>query len=164
MDHTLSSFPSGLPGSGLLLLRLLLASYVVGAGAAAAALGPGVTNVHDVVIGCYWVMTLLGGVLIATGLLTRVVQPVVALVELAAVAVQPWVSGYEGLVFGSWHAALLATGVAIGLTLLGPGAYSVDASMFGRREIVIRPHARERMAERSAGGLSPAYPGSNLKR
>lgn len=164
MDHTLSSFPSGWPGSGLLLLRLVLASYVVGSGAAAAALGPGATNAHDVVIGCYGVMTLVGGVLIAAGLLTRVVQLVVALVELAAVGVQPWVSGYEGLVFGTWHTALLATGVAVGLTLLGPGAYSVDASLFGRREIVIPPRARERMTKRPAAGLSPAYPGSNIKR
>jgi uncharacterized membrane protein YphA (DoxX/SURF4 family) len=35
--------------------------------------------------------------------------------------------------------AFLAAGVAAALVFLGPGAFSVDARLFGRREIVIPP-------------------------
>jgi putative oxidoreductase len=34
---------------------------------------------------------------------------------------------------------LLSESMAVGLALLGPGAFSIDARRFGRREIVIAP-------------------------
>lgn len=37
-----------------------------------------------------------------------------------------------------WWAPLADLTIAISLALLGPGAYSVDAHLFGRREIVLR--------------------------
>ena len=39
--------------------------------------------------------------------------------------------------------ALIIVIVAIGIALLGPGAYSVDSYLFGRREIVIPPRLPE---------------------
>lgn len=38
--------------------------------------------------------------------------------------------------------ALLAAVIAAAVVLLGPGAYSVDAHLFGRREIIIPPRAK----------------------
>ena len=164
MDHTLSSFPSGVPGSGLLLLRLVLAGHLLAAGASAAALGPGATPLHDIVLGSYGVMAVLCGALVAAGSLTRIVQTSVVIAELVAVAVYLSTPGYEVLVLGSWPAAVLATGIAAALGLLGPGAYSVDAVLFGRREVVIRPVAPHTMSTRAPADFSPAYPHANAKR
>jgi uncharacterized membrane protein YphA (DoxX/SURF4 family) len=164
MDHTLSSFPSGLPGSGLLLLRLVLAGYLLAAGASAAALGPGATTLHDIVLGSYGVMAVLGGALVVAGSLTRIVLTSAAVAELVAVAVHLSTPGFEVLVFGSWRAAILAAGIATALGLLGPGAYSVDAVLFGRQEIVIRPVAPHTRSGRAPADFSPAYPNANAKR
>jgi len=44
---------------------------------------------------------------------------------------------------GFW---MIVTAVAI--ALLGPGAFSLDGRLFGRREIVIRPHRVHRNRDR----------------
>ena len=44
---------------------------------------------------------------------------------------------------GARLVALIIVIVAIGIALLGPGAYSVDSYLFGRREIVIPPRLPE---------------------
>ena len=36
-----------------------------------------------------------------------------------------------------WQAHILEAGISFSLALLGPGAYSVDARLFGREEIII---------------------------
>jgi hypothetical protein len=43
--------------------------------------------------------------------------------------------------FSSRIACFLAMCIAIALVFLGPGAYSIDARRFGRREIVIPPRS-----------------------
>jgi uncharacterized membrane protein YphA (DoxX/SURF4 family) len=43
--------------------------------------------------------------------------------------------------FSSRIACFLAMSIAIALVLLGPGAFSIDARRFGRREIVIPPRS-----------------------
>jgi hypothetical protein len=40
-------------------------------------------------------------------------------------------------------AVLMMLVTAIGIALLGPGAFSIDGHLFGRREIVIPPRQRE---------------------
>jgi uncharacterized membrane protein YphA (DoxX/SURF4 family) len=46
-------------------------------------------------------------------------------------------------VFDSFLAMLLAATILVAVLLLGPGAFSVDARLFGRREIIIPPISRK---------------------
>jgi len=42
-------------------------------------------------------------------------------------------------VFDSKEAIVFAIAVLFGIVVLGPGAFSLDARLFGRREIIIPP-------------------------
>jgi uncharacterized membrane protein YphA (DoxX/SURF4 family) len=53
------------------------------------------------------------------------------------VGLRLWATGSAVTLVGSGIDDLLAVMMAISLALLGPGAYSVDARLFGRREITI---------------------------
>jgi uncharacterized membrane protein YphA (DoxX/SURF4 family) len=45
-------------------------------------------------------------------------------------------------VFDSFLPILLAATILVAILLMGPGAFSVDARLFGRREIIIPPISR----------------------
>jgi uncharacterized membrane protein YphA (DoxX/SURF4 family) len=54
--------------------------------------------------------------------------------------------GIEVMVFrlagnAEWRFFMLVCVIAIALAALGPGAYSFDAKLFGRREVVFRPRS-----------------------
>ena len=108
-----SSFPSGRPGIGLLLLRLAASVYLV--------------QQSRLFFDESWQMFSIGliaiasAALLAAGLLTPIAAALGALAVLLA--------------DGPAHAYLLVVSLAV--FLLGPGTYSVDARLFGRREIVI---------------------------
>jgi hypothetical protein len=111
------SFPGGAPGLGLLLLRMVL-----GIGA----LFSGITAFEA---GSPWFGTiaLITGAFLLAGFLTPLAAPVAAL-------------GASNIAYSQakWSLAP-AIVVAIAVALLGPGAFSIDARMFGRREIIIPP-------------------------
>jgi len=81
-----------------------------------------------------------GGVFLLVGLMTPFVAVLVAAVDIAAVLSliplpgQPLPDSYPAIV------NLIVLSIAI--SLLGPGAFSLDARMFGRREITI-PSSRD---------------------
>jgi hypothetical protein len=77
----------------------------------------------------------LGGMLVA-GLLTPLSGLAIALLAVAGVAGLAPVSDPAA-------AGVLPAAVAVAIALLGPGAYSIDARLFGRREIVVS-HAPRR--------------------
>jgi uncharacterized membrane protein YphA (DoxX/SURF4 family) len=54
------------------------------------------------------------------------------------------VNGFRAIRFGEdWPLPFLLVGVLAALAILGPGAYSVDAWLFGRRKLIIgRPPTR----------------------
>jgi hypothetical protein len=117
MQRLYSMFPLGMPGIGLVLLRISLASSLW--------LGPPADGQWHWDHVPFWIallltLSLLSGVLtpIASGLCL-----VVMCVELA----QQHVAQLQEVVPG----ALLA----VALLLLGPGAYSIDARLYGQRVI-----------------------------
>lgn len=83
---------------------------------------------------------LLGGLGLGAGLLTPFSGALTA-VYVLGVALS-WVPPPTQNLFANLLAAVLVAIVAIAVIFLGPGAYSLDARLFGRREIIIPPTAR----------------------
>ena len=79
------------------------------------------------------------------GLIAGFVTPFASLLSgfcVLAIALS-WLPGPPVGSLGVTLFTLLTLTTAIGIALLGPGAFSVDAVLFGRREIVIPPRAPE---------------------
>ncbi len=127
MQRLYSMFPRGLPGVALLLLRISVACGLL-------------LNVYgrrEELAAWLLVCSLLVAANLFIGLLT----PAVALLALAANLVIP-VSCSVG--FQSDGYIAMATINALALCLLGPGSYSFDAYLFGRRVINLTlPDERE---------------------
>ena len=80
---------------------------------------------------------LVGGALGAAGILTPITQVMSAAGGLVTLIDAMWVpTAVPGLDL-PWPLALMATAMAVSLMFLGPGAYSIDAFLFGRKEISI---------------------------
>jgi uncharacterized membrane protein YphA (DoxX/SURF4 family) len=115
-------FPPGGPGLGLLVLRISVAATFV----LIVANRTGMSSIHPLFVGA-----LVIALCLAIGFLTPYLSFVVcvyALVNLFGVSAH-----LDVLVLAS----LLLNSAA--LTLLGPGAYSIDARLFGRRVVVVPP-------------------------
>jgi hypothetical protein len=83
---------------------------------------------------------LIAGFLLMIGLLTPVVTFLVALSAAGvALALLPLCAPY---LFDSRLGETFAIANLLAVLLLGPGAFSVDARLFGRREIIIPPSHR----------------------
>ncbi len=118
MQRLYSTFAGGWPGVGLLCLRLV--------GAAAAlhyALDSRHLSVGAVTEGA-------AGLLLCAGLWTPIAGAV-----LAGVALWSLVSFSTG---DPWSQILLAT-MAAGLAMLGPGVWSIDTHLFGRKRLIREP-------------------------
>jgi putative oxidoreductase len=114
-----STFAHGSPGLGLLLLRLAvgvaLASHAVTALPSGPPVGPTVLNVLAGVV----------GILLLLGLWTPVAGTLLAVVASLSAVMHPS-DPWNGIFLGTLGAAL---------ALVGPGAWSVDAYLFGWRRI-----------------------------
>ncbi len=123
-----TNYPDGPLGAGLLVARAVLGLLFVLQGRCY--LNNGDTISLVVGVG----MLVLGG-LLAAGLLTCAVGIVgIAGGLMIAYSVLP---DCVSTLSRSNYALLLAGAILVELILSGPGAYSVDARLFGRREIVI---------------------------
>ena len=109
-----------------------------------AALLPGATDLPGGAIGIGGLVWVLFGACIAAGFLTTLVPLLLASSTLLAVAIHWWAAASAMTLVDLGFDGVLAVAMAISLALLGPGAYSIDARLFGRREITI-----PRLAQRS---------------
>ena len=85
-------------------------------------------------------LCLASGICLVAGLLTPVASTLTVLCSMGlALSWLPLPAHY----FFSEHFAIVNTiAMAIAIAVLGPGAFSLDSRMFGRREIVIPPSVR----------------------
>ena len=133
MQRWYRTFPRGLPGLGLLVLRVVIgAKFVVETSSCMLhpqGLKPGV-----------WLLCLLAlgiGTSFVLGFLTQLVAGISVLAGVAVCLSHPaWVSPFLNL------PRLDTIAVALAIVLLGPGAISLDAYFFGWRKIVIPPVAK----------------------
>ena len=114
-------FPGGWPGAGLLVLRLAVAIPLLLQGCSGFW---GAT--HD---GLFARFIAIGvGSLLLAGLWTPVAGTLQAIIE-------AWIIFGRG---GTPSIHLLLAALGVSLVMLGPGAWSVDARLFGRKRIDIR--------------------------
>ena len=121
LQRLFTMFPGGWPGAGLLLLRLIAAIPLLVEG------GSVFSGSHADGLCARYIAITIGSLLLA-GLWTPVMGALQAMMEL-------WTTFGRGGALGV-HVLLAAVGVS--LVMLGPGAWSVDARLFGRKRIDIR--------------------------
>src|SRR5580704_12758673 len=122
LQRLFSMFPNGLPGAGLLLLRLVCSSLVITTVIATFVEKPQTLLLIRESFACAAALLLLAG------LWTPIAGVAIAVLEL-------WTT--VSRTNGMENAVLLAT-LGAALAVLGPGSYSVDAKLFGRKRILIR--------------------------
>jgi hypothetical protein len=117
VQRQFSMFPRGAPGIALVVLRVAVAAALWTGGPLACLSPPGTT-----------VASILVGVPLCLGLLTPAAAVVCAALHVASLAC----SAPEQPV-----SAIVALANASALAMLGPGAYSIDCRLFGRRVFVV---------------------------
>jgi uncharacterized membrane protein YphA (DoxX/SURF4 family) len=125
LQRLFSTFPSSWPGVGLILLRLCLGIALVYFGIA------GLSNPSETIALAQNLIAAAGGIFLLAGLWTPVIGTLIGLDEV-------WIA----LLHDSprqehtWIHIFLAI-LALSVATLGPGAWSIDARLFGRKRFDI---------------------------
>jgi len=120
LQRLFTSFADGFPGAGILLIRLVAGGLLLCRGISAIG-----AEAHPALA----VLPLAGavaGLLILGGLWTPVVGVLAGVIEV-------WI-GLRGP--GSQSYALILATLAISLAMIGPGAWSIDARLYGRKQLL----------------------------
>jgi uncharacterized membrane protein YphA (DoxX/SURF4 family) len=131
LQRSFSTFPDGLPGVGLLLLRAAAGAALLFQGAAYLA------DSNDLRLATLGVafLTIASGALLLVGYLTPFAAIAAGLISVCGGF--SWLPAANLDLFENRLTAGLATVIAVSLACLGPGAFSLDARLFGRHEIII---------------------------
>lgn len=124
MRRLYSTFAGGWPGTGLLLLRLVVGSSLVARATLTLWGDPPPMNVTIPAV-----LLMAGGILLFVGLWTPIVGASIALIEICQMLALPG---------DKWVWLLLGTAGAA-LAMLGPGLWSIDARLFGWRRVEVPP-------------------------
>jgi putative oxidoreductase len=119
MHRLFSSFARGWPGIGLLLLRIASGGFLITYGVEKCRAGQ---PMGSLIVGLFAVAD---GALLATGLWTPIAGPLVILISTWGILVQQ----------EDAHAGILLAAIGAALALVGPGALSLDARLFGWKRI-----------------------------
>ena len=126
LQRLFSTFPSHVPGAGLLLMRLSL----------------GITLIHlstgsPAAISLAQIIGAAAGVFVIVGLWTPVTATLAALDQIWITFSFPYSQPS-----GDWIHILLAA-LCASVVMLGPGAWSIDARLFGRRRFPAHRNIKE---------------------
>ncbi len=124
MQRLFSSFADGWPGAGLLLLRLVIGGGLLydGIGLARSAFDTA-QMVPPILVAAFGAAAF--GAMLVVGLFTPVAG-------IMAAAAEVWIAfSHPG---NRWPQIGLA-GLCLSLVMIGPGAWSIDARLFGRKQI-----------------------------
>jgi len=136
LHRLFSAFPAGFPGIGLLLLRVVVGATLVGHGVLCLLSSERVTLL---VLVSFAVLSL-SGVCLLIGFLTPILS-LLACLENLGIAFS-WFPLQLLSPFESKLALAPVIAISAAIALLGPGAFSLDARLFGWKEIVIPPASR----------------------
>ena len=121
MQRLFSMFPNGWPGGGLLILRLAAGGLLL-------------TQVSAIFLpGAHWDVITPVSVGIAAGLLL-LIGLWTPLGCLLAVVAESWLALAGGI---APQPAVLLLAISVAIVMLGPGSWSFDAVLFGRRRLDI---------------------------
>jgi putative oxidoreductase len=123
LQRLFSTFANGWPGRGLLLLRSSVFAYLVYDAFAR----PLATPIEQPMLRF---LAAAAGVFLMVGLWTPVFGGLAAILELGLALSR----------LADFWPAVTVSAVAAGLAMLGPGAWSFDARLFGRERISIQRH------------------------
>jgi putative oxidoreductase len=120
VQRLFSTFPNSWPGAGLLILRLAAGFSLV---AVVGAIPDDLGETAALFLRC---ASLVVAVLLSIGLATPIAGTVNAAIQVAI------------MILGKHYdsSSLVAAAVGMALAMLGPGAWSLDALVFGRKRIV----------------------------
>ncbi len=119
MRRLFSSFARGWPGVGLLLLRIVSGGFLIVDGVEKCRAGQ---PMGSLIAG---LLAIVDGTLLVTGLWTPIAGPLILVLSTWGILVQ----------HQDPHPGILLAAIGVALTLVGPGALSIDAQLFGWKRI-----------------------------
>ena len=131
LQRTFSGFPTGYPGFALLLLRLVVGGAVDSQAWLLITANHGAVNTSVVVA----LLAFISGLALVIGFLTPIASVLLSAGGLL-LTVDSGIPGHLPL-FESGLACIEFIAISAALISLGPGALSLDARLYGRREIEV---------------------------